>query len=286
MKKYIGFLFLLAGLLTFQSCLYDEPVENGEYGFTPESMETKKIIEFKGMYKNLGATNIRLSTISLLKDQPTKKVTLGKVHLAVASKAAAEDVKVDVKLSHDHIDGAKFPIDAITLDPVIIKAGESDAEIKATLKTDYVTVDGSAVKLALGTADPDYTISGNFGQMIVTIKERSKYEGTYRYEMLDQNCWGFDLKSGVNNGAEDYYMSTISPTRVICEPIYGYWNDQLILEFDPQTDEIIGCEWLDWDIWSVVKSETSYDPATKTYILSISPNGGKRHVVLKLTRLD
>lgn len=286
MKRYIGFLFLFVGLLTFQSCLYDKPVEEGEYGFTPESLETKKIIEFKGMYPQLSKeTNVRVDGISVLTDEPVKKVTLGVVHLSAASGVADEDITVQVKLSHDAVTGEKFPLDALKLDPVVIKAGKSDAEITAELRTDVVTVEGSALRMDLSVAQSGYTVSGNFSQMVLTIKVRSKYEGTYRYEMLSQNSFGSDIAGAVNNGAEDFYMSTVTPVSVICEPFYGVWGDLMIITFDPETDRPVSVQFPDWDIWSLVEEESSYDPATKTFIISITPNGSS-HVVLRLTRLD
>lgn len=281
MKRYIGFLFLIVGLLTFQSCLYDEPVEKGKYGMLPENLETKKIIEFKGMYDNLGATNIRLDQISVLRDQPTKKVTLGTVHLS-ASTVAEQDITVNVTLSHNNVEGDKFPLEGIKLLPTVIKAGESDALIEAELTTDYVTGAGSSVRMDLSVAQSGYIVSGNFGQMILTIKERSKYEGSYVYQMVSQNAWSFDLASSVANG-ETLYMSTITTNSVIFNPAYGYWSDQVILTFDPETDKVVAADWVGWDVWSLVEGESSYDPATKTYVVSMTA-GGKSRLVIKLTR--
>ena len=281
--KHINILLLaLVALFSFSSCLRDTEWEEQKHGLRIEDLETKKIVEIYSVKTNI--------TMSVLTDTPTKEIKLFTVHLA-AKEAASEDIVVSLGTNYDGLAAgiSKLPQGEISIPATVtIKAGERDAEVVATIKTGTLSTDPQSIKIGItGVKNPGYIVSGNFGYQRFNFLQRSVYEGTYRYEVLENTAWP-QYNVYIAQGAEDYYLSTIDADTVIGYALYGVFGDtdMVMLTFDTTTNKIIDAEWTDWDVWIVNPAESTYDAATKTYQYTMRYGGGSTRVTTKLTRLD
>lgn len=275
MNKIYTTLLSLLLLIPLSSCLTDTPWENGEYGLRAEDLETKKILEVKGLSTN--------RVLSVLTDEPVKEVQLFTVHLA-AKDVAQEDIVVKIKAvtpAKNALAQSEIEVPAT----VTIKKGERDAPVVAKVKTGTLTSDAKAVKIQIdGANQGGYTVSGNFGAVTLNLLERSAYEGRYKYEILENKAWP-DYSVYIAQGAEDYVLETVSKYTVVGYLLYGVFNDRAQFSFDPETHAVSKVEVVGWTEFPLV--ESTYDAAAKVWQFKVHhPSSAARTLVYKLTRLD
>ena len=280
MKHTFSLLLALVALFSFSSCLRDTEWEEQKHGLRIEDLENKKIIEIYSVKTNVD--------MSVLADQPTREIKLFTVHLA-AKDVASEDIVVSLGTTYEGLAAgvAKFPQAEISVPATVtIKAGERDAEVVGTIKTGKLTADPQSIRIGItGVNNPGYIVSGNYGYQRFNFLQRSVYEGTYRYEVLENLAYPkYDVY--IAQGAEDYYLSTVNATTVRGAALYGVFSDEVEITFDPATNKVVNVVWIDWDVWKVRPEESTYDAATKTYQYTMRYNNGNTRITTKLTRLD
>ena len=275
MNKIYTTLLSLLLLIPLSSCLTDTPWENGKYGLRAEDLETKKILEVKGLSTN--------RVLSVLTDEPVKEVQLFTVHLA-AKDVAQEDIVVKIKAvapAKNALAQSEIEVPAT----VTIKKGERDAPVVAKVKTGTLTSDAKAVKIQIdGANQGGYTVSGNFGAVTLNLLERSAYEGTYKYEILENTIWP-KYSVYIAQGAEDYVLKTVSKYTVVGSFLYGVFSDMAEFSFDPETHVVSKLEVIDWQEFPVVDS--TYDATAKVWKFTAHiPGRPDKKLVYRLTRLD
>lgn len=270
----------LLAIFTLSSCLKDTAWEERKYGLRIEDLETKKIVEVAGIptEKNL----------PVLTDEAVKEVQLFSLNLA-SKEVAQEDIVVTLEANHTGLSPkvTKFALSDISLpQSVVIKKGERMAPVMAKITTKTLSAEAQYVNVAIkSVSQPGYTISGNHGNMALNLLQKSVYEGTYRFEVLENTRWP-QYDAHIKQGAEDYYLSTVNATSVTGEFLYGVFGPgiQMVLTFDPKTNVVINAfvEALGGDL---PVSDSSYDATTKAYTFSVAPKAGTV-IRYKLTRLD
>lgn len=266
MKKNILIWGALLLSMSLTSCLNDDPVDNLEYGIRIQDLETQKILEFAGMSHK--------KTVAVLPEGATSTVKLGTLNLA-AKDVAREDIPVKFKVSHDGIDGNKFPLGSIQVQDVVIKKGERKADIMATITNAALTAAGASVSLAIEGVPAGYVISGNFGTYRYNIKIRSSFEGKYVYNCLTLGPWPQYMQY-VDNGST-ITLATESPNEVWCAPFTGLFNDitKAIYEFEPGTNKIVKVKIPEIPNWKLEVENSTYDASTKTTYVKWTINGKK-----------
>lgn len=300
-KLFLGIVFLALGIT---SCLKDDKIDNLEYGIRAKDLEINKIIEFPIIS--------HVKSLPVLVEGVEATVEIGKVHLA-AKDAAQEDIVVNLKLISDRAEVLKsvryllpnrypatgkdsvpdgdilsFPNDGISIPATVtIPKGNRDAIVTAKIKTDKLKAESAFIRMDIESAQqPGYLVSGNFGQLLLNIKIKSKFEGRYEYACEALGPWPQYLKY-VSQG--ETYLSTVSPNKVQLYAINGLFGegDIVIYEFD-DNNKIVSVEWPTWPATAPIKVlESTYDAATKTTTVKweIAPRPGKT-IIEKFKRLD
>lgn len=268
----------LLAIFSLSSCLKDTAWEEQKYGLRIEDLETKKIVEVAGIptAKNL----------PVLTDEAVKEVQLFSLNLA-SKEVAQEDIVVTLEANHTGLSPkvTKFALSDISLpQSVVIKKGERMAPVMAKITTKTLSAEAQYVNVAIkSVSQPGYTISGNHGNMTLNLLQKSVYEGTYRFEVLENTAYP-QYNVYIKQGDEDYYLSTVSSTTVNGIALLGVFNDTFNITFDSATNLVTKVEWVDWNVWSLVPGSSKYDQTTKTYEFAITFSG--KVLRYKLTRLD
>lgn len=262
MKKIHVLIWMMSVIsLGLTSCLKDDRIDDLEYGIRPEDLSTKKIIE-------IPADADHMKSIAILAVGAEQEITIGEVRLA-AEKPAGEDIEVVLKKSvqGDLIPEGEelFPLDKITLPTsVVIPKGERAVPLTAKIKTEALQANGSYLVIEIESVkQPGYTISGNFGNLLLALKVRSPYEGKYKYEMEGDFA---------PPASTEVYLETVSPTRLSAGGLFGgKFSNKVYYEIDPTTNKVT------LDVYGQATSVISgtYDPNKKSFTIEWNILGGR-----------
>lgn len=265
MKQFKIYIVLLASLFAMVSCLDDEKVENQEYGLLKKHLETKKIIEIPADASH------SLSKAYLAEGM--QKVTLGEVRLA-AKDPAAEDIIVKLKKGSDseviamlrtyksNIYTENVPNSDIHLfspsdiklpESIVIPAGKQSAPLTIEINTDLLKEYSQFFAINVeSVSNQGYIISGNYNNLLVEVKEKSKYEGKYEYK----------VETNLSGNSGDVYLSTVTPNKVKMDKLANNYGYEVFYTIDASTNKVtVECP----KLGKATITTGEYNPSTKSF---------------------
>lgn len=108
-------------------------------------------------------------------------------------------------------------------------------------------------------------ISANFGRVLFTVGGKNVWHGTYRHT----------YKSTLGNGTNTVRLETVDATTVKFVPsLIGVYSNYQALQIDPATNKVTVIMTTPLPI--ATDPVSNYNPATKTFYLKWTSNGGAR----------
>lgn len=194
MKSIYKFLMVAATAATLTSCLKDKNIDDQVYGMT--RYDQGKIVELPAPPNHFIAIGLNLAD----RDTTFAAVTVG----LAADQVAQEDIKVNLTLAnssaliteYNNANGTGFiqlPSSEYALQgtglSVTIPKGQRFGTVNITLNpNDLDPSEAYALGFKIASIETSgYTISGNFGTVVVGILVKNRFDGVYemRFHMLD-----------------------------------------------------------------------------------------------------
>ncbi|RNI32897.1 DUF1735 domain-containing protein [Rufibacter immobilis] len=271
MKKFTKFLPMAFLAMSLSSCLNDEMIEDQKYGMI--DLNTKKIIELPAVSAQLLPYSEQAEVIDFLT-----------VNLA-AEEVAQEDITVQLGISNsqqiidNHNKNKPATDPTVTQLPnnfysfegtgltVTIPKGSRSAVVKIRLKSSDLNADFTyGLGFNIVSVDkPGYIISGNFGNRLAIVGAQNQYHGAYTHTYT----------SSLGNGTNTVNMITLGANAVTLSPgLLGVYSNAVTLNIDPITHKVT----VSMTTLLPIATDPSshYDPATKTFHLKWTSNGGAR----------
>jgi len=158
----------------------------------------------------------------------------------------------------------KYKLASTTL---VIKKGESKAT--TTILCDFTKFDLSEqAVLPLNITSASYgIISANFKTVLLNIGPKNIYDGVYRYQTSAATA----LRP--NSDSDDAELVTSGPNSVKGH-LLNYYSNEVVYTIDPATNTVITSMTSLLPIGN--PGPSTYDPATKSFKLNWTSNGGAR----------
>jgi len=201
----------------------------------------------------------------------------------VGAEPAREDIQVTIAVDNTLINEyntensetlVPYPTSQYTISTMdaVIKKGEREVTIPIDLKPDQFVYNADyALGLRIASASSG-TISGNFGKVVLGLLGRNPYDGVYDYEASAATALQPE-KKGVGN------LVTTSPNTVRLLASNGAgllltYINEVTYTVDPATNQVT----VNMTTLLPIATDPSshYDPATKTFHLKWTSNGGAR----------
>lgn len=269
MKKIYKLFLVVLSLTGLTSCLDEDPVFDG--------MNAPNVIEIQ--YAGTGSNSAPLTApfavyLNSLPIDEAKPVELPVYINYAGAGVAPEDITVNLALdpaaltkynssvgsSYELLPESVYEIPSFT---VTIPKGERRAILPINVRTNQINL---TKQYALGltiTGASSGTVSANFKTAILRIGAKNEYEGTYK------NTYTSSLGNGINT----VKLSTTGP-RTVTMNLIGVYSNQVVLDVDPATKKVT----VSMTTLLPIATDPSsyYDPATQTYHLKWTSNGGVR----------
>lgn len=234
-NKYGLIMLALIALTTgFTSCLNDEMIEDQKYGMI--NLNANKIIEIPASsthIKNVISLDegIKIYTyeVRLAAEQPASEDIV--VNMEVISDAAAVIKAVRQRLADQYPATGEdsipdediniFPSEGISVPAsVTIPKGQRSVELEVSIDTHRLVGDAQFILVSIKSVqNSGYLISGNYGDILMNMKVKSIYDGTYI-------CNGYRIRPGNPTEPvvdEERHLSTINATTVQ-DPKFGNYS--------------------------------------------------------------
>lgn len=274
MKSFLNSIIALFIVVNFSSCLKDKEL----IGPDADGAGAANIIEIAS--PSAPASGVTSSVVMYSKafDQAPSANYEVKIRCAGAS-AAETDIKVVISVDNSLITAynsgntnkiVTLSPDAYTLTQteVIIKKGEREAIVPITIKPELLKFDANyAIPIKIVSASHG-VVSGNFGSSLFNIIPKNKYDGVYT---LTTSA----LTTLAANSVKTVELVTLGEYAVSLSPgLLGIYSNAVTYTIDPVNNRVeVGMTTLlpvATDVSSV------YDPASKTFTLKWTSNGGAR----------
>lgn len=273
MKHSIS-IFLLAVMgLTLTSCLKDEDFENHVYGLTGASGgELLTFVGAPGSATRLDYfeydTTFSLATVQIASDHDNGQDL--KIRLVVDNAVIDE---------YNDANGTEYkpaPTNLYTLGSldITIPKGQKEIELPITVNPSDLANDLYAVGLRIESiTSGNNTISSNLGKIVAAVLVKNMWDGEYTNTYV----------SSLGNGTNTVALETETPTRVAFSPgLIGVYSNYQGLEIDPITNKVTVVM---TSLLPIATDPSShYDPATETFYLKWTSNGGARTFEQTLVR--
>jgi len=274
MKKIVKYAAPVLMLpLLFASCLKDTELIGPD-----ADGSVANIIEFGNLAEPSSPRTSSIPKYSLSFDMTPSAVLNLKIKCVGAGKAK-EDIRVAIAVD-DALIGeyntqngtslvtlptARY---ALTATEAVIKAGEREAVIPIDLKPDQFTFDKDYVIPLAITSASSGIISGNFSKVLLEVSGKNAYDGTYTYE-ASANTAIIPGKKGTTT------LVTVGANTVKITPgLLITYSNEVTYTVDPATNKVT----VNMTTLLPIATDPSshYDPATKTFHLKWTSNGGAR----------
>jgi hypothetical protein len=279
--KIFGAMAIIAASLT--GCLKDDDYDNGVIQSNRTSGNLIKPIELK-----ISATdNTNFATVSV--DNSPNDTTSDFVPVVLATaEPAAQDIHVTLELDNTLVDdynnanGAAYAVPAAdmyefpSMEVTIPKGSNSGyLQIKYS-KPDFIGADWAFGFKIASVQEQGYTVSGNFGQGVVSLAIKNKYDGIYKGSgvMVHPSFPG-------NYANKDEVMTTSGTNSVLLYPLNTtvLFGVDVNITIDPATN-LCSLESASVVLDPYDAAKNYYDPDTKTFYLDFGYSGGSRHITM------
>lgn len=147
---------------------------------------------------------------------------------------------------------------------VVIKKGERTAELPVTVKPVNIDFDHRYVlPLKIVSGSGNEPLSGNFNTVLFHFMSKNAYDGAYDHTFT----------SSLGNGSNKVTMSTIGKNTVTFG-LLGQYSNAVVLTVDEVTNKVTVS--LTTLLPIATDPSSYYDPATQTFHLKWTSNGGAR----------
>ena len=153
---------------------------------------------------------------------------------------------------------------------VTIPKGQKSATFTISLKTDQILLnDPYVVPVRITAATGGATISKNFSTVLLNFGAKNKYDGVYKYTTSATTS----LQPNLNKS--NISLITVDATTVRVAPgLLATYSNPCRYIVDPNTNLVT--VWMDSLLPIATNPISKYDPATKTFTLKWTSNGGAR----------
>lgn len=192
------------------------------------------------------------------------------VNIGVKS-AAVTELNADKSIISSYVPYVELPsaLYTITTPQVTIPAGQRTATVKVAYKT--VNFDFTK-KYALPISVTSTTVGAvgkNFGTILLNVSAKNKYDGLYGYKTSAATAL---IPSRNLNNVQ--LVTTGANSVKILPGLLANYTNEVIYTVDPATNLVtVGMTTL---LPVATNATSKYDPATKTFTLSWTSNGGAR----------
>lgn len=268
MKNIFKLLIVFITSTALVSCLKDD-----QYALDPAS-GTNNVVEFYNVTAPFSAYTAKYVEYipKTFENVPTDEFMIG-VNWAGAEDFAPVDIVVNIapapevaaEAGYDQLDASLYSMPTT----LTIKKGEKFALVPISVKPssfDGDLANAIAVKI---TSTSHGVISGNVGAVIFSLPVKNPWDGKYTYSSAASQTL-------LPNHTANIELRTINATRVRMAPgLAGYYSNQVDLVVDRATNQVTV------EMTTLLPIETDpsshYDPATKTFHLKWTSNGGARY---------
>ena len=282
--KLLSALCITASLtFSLTGCLKDDDFDNGVIQSNRPHGDLIKPIELK-----ISATNnTNFATVSVNSTPNDTTSDFLPVVLATAD-PAPQDIHVTIELVDSLVDNYNAANETFYAVPdasmyeiptmeVVIPKGSNIGYLQVKYHIpDFVGADWAFGFRIASVQEAGYTISGNFGEGVVSLAVKNKYDGIYKGSgtMLHPSYPG-------SYSNKDEVMTTSGANSVDLYPLNTtvLFGVDLDLEVDQSTNLVtVTSSTVTLDPYDAAKNY--YDPSTKTFYIDVTYSGGTRHVVM------
>lgn len=279
--KAFGVMAVVAGCFT--GCLKDDDYDNGVIQSNRPHGELIKPIELK-----ISATdNTNFATVAV--DNSPNDTTSDFVPVVLATaEPASEDIHVTLELvdslvdNYNNANGTFYSVPTPDMYEfpsleVTIPKGSNQAflQIKYSKPT-FIGADWAFGFRIASVQEAGYTISGNFGEGVVSLAIKNKYDGIYK----GTGTMLHPVYSGTFQN-KDEVMTTSGSNSVTLYPLNTtvLFAVAIDITVDPTTN-LLTLESSSVVLDAYDPAKNYYDPATKTFYLDFGYSGGTRHITM------
>ncbi|WP_439880514.1 DUF1735 domain-containing protein [Pontibacter sp. MBLB2868] len=249
----------------YPSSSYLFPVVTSAYEVKPAA-EMEVVVSYSGTDVAPEDITVNIEVLPALIDEFNAKVEADARAEAIATNddpdAAAEDALFEN--GYDLMPSELYELKATQ---VTIKKGERKAILPITVHTDQFDFSKQyGIPLKISGASTG-TISGNFGAAIFNVKAKNQYDGKYSYKGAADQSLGAGKEATI-------VMATTGEFTVKTGLVATYSNE-VFYTVDPATNKVT----VSMTTLLPIATDPSshYDPATKTFHVKWTSNGGARH---------
>lgn len=296
--KRINFLIVLLSVLMLQSCLKER-----DQVLDPNQVPS--VVEFAspGALVHAAADSFRVYSLSYpISPLDTVELTINYAGYQAAPKDVVVNIGINAQLlanynaakaSSTFVPNNLLPNNTYSLpSSVTIKQGTKNTKLLIPIKVDQISASGVyALPLQITGASGE-TISGSFGQIIVRVAPKNRWDGVYTFVsgfVQRYSAPGAPLNDALtgNMASGNVTLTTTGPNSVIITGLK--WADgggvggiaDLIATIDPATNQVtMSSTVTSTSLRSTPGKVNSYDPATGTFTLNFdwNPTGATREI--------
>jgi len=270
MKKIINLFVLLLIISGISSCVEEDPF------FDPEDVEN--VIEFKSAgnvqsgiaapyplffnsYEEADASNMEIVVSYSGADVAPTDIT---VNIGLGTQAMLDAYNESEETEYELMPAELYTLPA----SVTIPRGERTATYTVTIKTNQLDFTKSfAIPLSITSASSGI-VSGNFSSAIFGVGVKNVMDGVYNYKTSATTAL-------VPNADKTVSLVTTGANTVKLDPgLLGTYSNEVIYTLDPATNKIT----VSMTTLLPIATDPSsyYDPATRSFHLKWTSNGGSR----------
>lgn len=279
--KLLGVMAVIAPCLT--GCLKDDDYDNGVIQSNRPHGNVIKPIELK-----ISATNnTNFATVSV--DNSPNDTTSDFVPVVLATaEPAPQDIHVTLELVDSLVEAYNIANETFYAVPtpdmyefpsleITIPKGSNTGYLQIKYsKPDFIGADWAFGFRIASVKESGYTISGNFGEGIVSLAIKNQYDGIYKGSgtMVHPSFPG-------TYSNKDEVMTTSGTNSVLLYPLSTtvLFGVDVNITIDPATN-LCSLESSAVVLDPYDPQKNYYDPATKTFYLDFGYSGGTRHVTM------